>query len=126
MGSYKIYVSKFSKDLKKDWTTHIFDANDVMVSRMSLTALEDGYTLAILSTFGTGGKHSDSLYFYILDGNGSIVNKGVFNDLRVGPGFVSTAYKDKIFIVKEGHILGGAEDTVARLVCFKISPCKMQ
>ncbi len=123
MGSYKIYVSKFTKDLKKDWTAHIFDANDMMMSRMSLTPLENDYVLAILSAFATKGKHRSSLYFYILDGKGTIVNKGVFNDLRVGPGFVSTAYKDKIFIVKEGHMLGGSEDTVAKLLCFKINSC---
>ena len=122
MGSYKIYVSKFTKDLKKDWTTHIFDANDMMMSRMSLTPLENDCVLAILSTFATKGKHRSSLYFYILDGKGIIVNNGVFNDIRVGPGFVSTAYKDKIFIVKEDHILGGTEDTVAKLLCFKINP----
>ncbi len=82
MGSYKIYVSKFSKDLKrKVWTTHIFDGNDMVMSRMSLTPLENDYILAILSPFGIRGKHGSSLNFYILDDDGSIVNKGVFNDI---------------------------------------------
>ncbi len=117
MGSYKIYVSEFSKDLKKNWTTHIFDGNDVMVSRMSITALEDAHTLAILSTFGKRSE-SDGLYFYILDKEGAIVNNGIFENLRIGYGSVSTAYKDKIFIVKEGNLL----NPVAKLFCFKENP----
>lgn len=121
--SYKIYVSKFSKNLKgKVWTTHIFDGNDMLMSRMSLTPLKNNYTLAILLTFTT----SESLIFYILDNNGRIVNKGVFNDMGVGPGFVVTAFKDKIFLATEGYILGGVEDTVAKLLCFKINPSKIQ
>lgn len=122
MGSYEIYVSKFSKDLKKDWTTHIFDANDLMVSRMSLTPLDNNYTLATLSAFATKGKFGSGLHFYILDKNGSIVNKGVFNDIKVGPGFVATAYKDKIFVVTEGRIFPKTEDIIAKLICFKINP----
>jgi len=125
MGIYKIYVSKFSKDLNtKAWTTHIFDGNDMMISQMSLTPLENDYTIATLFTFGTRSKHS-SLYFYILDNNGSIVNKAIFNDIRgVGAGSVATVFKDKIFLVTEGHTFQKGDDIIAKLICFKISPFK--
>ena len=127
MGSYKIFVSKFSKDLKrKAWTTHIFDGNDMMMSRMSLTPLDNDYTLAILSSFGIRGKrkHRSSLNFYILDDNGSIVNKAIFKDIRgAGAGcLTTTVFKDNIFLATEGRIFPKAENTIAKLICFKISP----
>ncbi|MFA5239316.1 MAG: hypothetical protein WC476_06365 [Phycisphaerae bacterium] len=122
MGSYKIYVSKFSKDLSsKAWTTPIFDGNDMIISRMSLTPLENNYTLATLSTFPIGGN-SNSLIFYIIDNNGNMVNKAVFNNIRVSPGFVTTVFKDRIFLATEGRIFEKAEDNTAKLICFKISP----
>jgi hypothetical protein len=122
MGNYKIYVSKFSKDLSsKARTTHIFDGNDIMISRMSLTPLENDYTLATLYTFSIRGNY-DSLIFSIIDNNGNVINKAVFNNIRVGPGFVATVFKDRIFLATQGRIFEKAEDDIAKLICFKISP----
>jgi len=126
IGSYKIYVLKFSKDLNtKAWTTHIFDGEDIMISRMSLTPLENDYTLA---TFHTMATHSVkfNLHFYILDNNGSVVNQAVFEDIRSGD-YLVTVLKDRIFFVTEGRTYEKDKDTeIAKLICFKISPFKMK
>jgi hypothetical protein len=122
MGSYKIYVSKFSKDLSsKIWTTYIFEGNDIMISRMSLTPLENDYILATLSTYSIRGN-SNSLIFYIIDGNGKTVNKAVFNNMRIGPSFVATVFRDRIFLATEGRITEKDKNYNPKLICFKISP----
>jgi len=122
MGSYKIYVSKFSKDLNtKSWTTHIFDGNDMMIPRMSLTPFGEDCTLA---AFQSMVKHTINLHFYILNKNGSIVNQAVFKDIKSAD-YLVTALKDRIFLVTERHKYEKGKATIfAGLTCFKISPCK--
>jgi hypothetical protein len=124
-GDYKIYVSKFSKNLKQDWTTNIFDGNDMVISRMSVLPLENNRTLAILSMFGSRSKPENRLSFYVLGNNGDILNRGVFDDLRIGPGFAITAFEDMIFLVTEGHIFPKADNMPARLICFKMNNPKI-
>jgi len=125
IGSYTIYASKFSKDLKtKAWTTHIFDGNDIMVSRMVLTPFKEDYTLVTFFTFGTRIRNSRKLYFYILDKNGSIINQVVFEDV-IGHDYLVAVLKDKIFCVtNRSREEKGKHTEFARLICFKIYPCK--
>ena len=91
--------------------------------------METIYTLATLSTFGTLGKHSSDLHFYILDNNGSIVNEAIFKNIRGagGAGCLTTVFKDRIFLVTDGLRDQKDKDTeIAKLICFKINPCKMK
>jgi len=126
ISSCKIYASKFSKDLKtRIWTTHIFDGNDIMVSRMVLTPFKEDYTLVTFTTFGTSVYRGHNLYFYILDKNGSIINQATFKDVMGGDCLVSVL-KDKIFYMakRSRKKEEGNNTEYVRLFCFKIFPCK--
>jgi len=125
VSTYNICVTKFSKDLKtKAWTTHIFDGNDIMVSRMSLTPLDNYYTLAAFNTMATYKELTENgrfnMRFYILDNNGNVVNQAVFKDIR-SSNYLVTVLKNRIFLVTKGHKYQEGKDTeFARLICFKI------
>jgi hypothetical protein len=119
-GYYTIFVSKFSKDLtQKTWTTQIFDAKDLMVSRLSLTPFGEEYTLAVINSMAQQARKS---HFYILDKNGVIVNQAVFEDV-IGSGYLVTVMNDKIFYVTDGRRFENGKMTeFGRLICFKINP----
>ncbi|MCJ7618402.1 MAG: hypothetical protein MUO43_17900 [Desulfobacterales bacterium] len=123
MGSYKIYVSKFSKDLNtKAWTTPLFDGKDTMISQMSLTPFMEDHALATLVSLV---NDSVNLHFYVLDKNGSIVNQATFEDIK-GGGYLATVLEDRIFLVTDWHRYEKDKVTkFARLICFKINPSKM-
>ncbi|MHC4068507.1 MAG: hypothetical protein ACYS18_03545 [Planctomycetota bacterium] len=125
LWSYKIYVSKFSKDLNtKAWTTPLFDGKDMMI-QMSLTPFEDDYTLATLSTVSTLEGFGCNLHFYILDKNGGIINQAIFEDLE-GYDDLVAVLKDRIFLVTNRSKQEKDKNTeFARLICFKINPFKM-
>ncbi len=125
IGTYNIYVSRFLKDLKaKAWTTHIFDGNDMMISQMVLTPFKEDYTLVTFFTFGTRIRNSRKLYFYILDKNGSIINHAIFEDV-IGYDYLVAVLKDRIFCVtNRSRKEKGKHTESARLICFKIYPCK--
>ena len=125
IGSYTIYASKFSNDLKtKVWATHIFDGNNIMVSRMVLTPFEEHHTLVTFFAFGTRNRSSRELYFYILDKNGSAINQAIFEDV-IGHDYLVAVLKDKIFCVTNRIRKEEGKNTeFARLFCFKIYPCK--
>jgi hypothetical protein len=126
IGNYTICASKFSKDIKtKIWTTHIFDGNEIMVSRMVLTPFEKDCTLATFTTLGTSvnrGHHN--LYFYILNKNGSVINQAKYEDI-IGHHCLVAVHKDKIFFMaNRSRKEEGKNTEYVRLICFKIYPCK--
>ena len=115
--AWQIYVTKFSNNLTKAWTIPIFDANSMMID-VSVTPLDDEFTLAILSTMARQGQ----LRFYIIDSNGSIINQAVFDMGTVN--YLVAVSKDKIFFVKDEHEMKNNKiHFYAKLICFKINNC---
>jgi hypothetical protein len=123
MQGYRIFVSKFSKDLrKKEWTRQIFEKKDMMVQKMSIIPVGEDNLLAVISAFGTKGKFGRSLCFYILDSKGNIINQAVFEDMW-GLGYQVEVFEDRIFFVTDGRNLDDMSKDVSRLICFEIHPC---
>jgi hypothetical protein len=120
--SYKIYVSKFSKDLNmKVWTTLLFDKKDTMVLPMVVTPFEDGRTLATFISM-TGRKIV--LHLYVLGENGGVANRGIVEDIKFAE-YLAAVVNDRIFLVTEGVRLEN-DTVIAKLICFKIGPSETQ
>jgi hypothetical protein len=120
MQGYKIFVSKFSKDLKKkEWTRQIFEKKDMMVQRMSVAAMGEDNTLAVISAFATKGKFGRNLCFYILDSNGNIINQAALEDM-FGLGYQVEVFEDRIFFVTDGRTLDDMSKDISKLICFEI------
>jgi hypothetical protein len=119
-GNYTIFISKFSKDLtQKAWTTQIFDANELMISRMSLTPFGDDCILAALNSLTQQGI---KLHLYILDKTGAIINQAVLEN-ATGSVSSATVISDKIFyVVDQLKTENDKNMQFARLICFKINP----
>ena len=93
--------------------------------RMSLTPLENDYTLAAFHTMTTDGINF-GLHFYIVDHNGNVIDQAVFEEIK-SCNYLVTALKDRIFLVTEERIYQKGKDTqVAKLTCFKITASKMK
>lgn len=116
----EILVSKFSKDLNtKVWTTPVFEEKDAMAISMSLTPFGQDNTLAtFISMIGQNIRP----HFYILNKNGSIVNRAIFEEPK-STVFLVTVLEDRIFLVADGRRYENNKVTdFARLICFKINP----
>ncbi len=116
----EILVSKFSKDLNtKVWTTPVFEEQDAMAISMSLTPFgQDNTLVTFISMIG----QNINSHFCILDRNGSIVNRAIFEEPK-STGFLVTVLEDRIFLVADGRKYENNKVTdFARLICFKINP----
>jgi hypothetical protein len=115
-----ICVSRFSKDLnRKIWTTPLFEGEDTMIAKISLVPFGEDSVLAAIDSLV---QNHVIFRFYILDKNGIIVNRRLFEDVQTA-GRILTVSRDRIFLVGlKLKLENGKRIQYAQLSCYNINP----